>query len=58
MTNWKAVDAIAKATEGKTIERMEICSGRVEIDFTDGSSVEIEFDHDEAYGFSVTAEVK
>lgn len=58
MTDWKKVDAIANATAGKTIQRMEVCSARVEIDFTDGTSVIIDFDHDEAYGFSVTAEMK
>lgn len=58
MTDWKKMERIASASQGKTIERMEIGAARVELEFTDGSSVEIDFSHDEAYGFSVEVEEK
>ena len=58
MTDFKKLEVIQKASVGKTIERMEIYSSSVELHFTDGSSLDIEFDHDEAYGFSVEVEEK
>lgn len=58
MTDYKKLKVIQEASAGKTIKGMEISSSGVELLFTDGSSLDIEFYHDEAYGFSVEVEEK
>lgn len=58
MTDYERLEVIAKASVGKTIERMEIGSSSVELSFTDGTSIDINFLYDLGGGFVVEAEKK